>query len=119
MNMAVLRIITMEDVLEEIVGEIYDEHDEVIEYFKKQDDGTYLVNCDADIEDMFEYFDITPKEEYEFNTVSGWVIHVLDKIPTIGDSFAYLNLNVEVTDADEKTVNEIKVKIIEEEIEKD
>ena len=112
-------IITMEDVLEEIVGEIYDEHDEVIEYFKKQEDGTYLVNCDADIEDMFEYFNITPKEEYEFNTVSGWIIHVLDKIPTVGDSFTYLNLYVEVTDADEKTVNEIKVKIIEEETEKD
>lgn len=112
-------IITMEDVLEEIVGEIYDEHDEVIEYFKKQEDGTYLVNCDADIEDMFEYFNITPKEEYEFNTVSGWIIHVLDKIPTVGDNFTYLNLYVEVTDADEKTVNEIKVKIIEEETEKD
>lgn len=112
-------IITMEDVLEEIVGEIYDEHDEVIEYFKKQEDGTYLVNCDADIEDMFEYFNIAPKEEYEFNTVSGWIIHVLDKIPTVGDNFTYLNLYVEVTDADEKTVNEIKVKIIEEETEKD
>lgn len=108
-------IITMEDVLEEIVGEIYDEHDEVIEYFKKVNDDTYLVNCDADIEDMFEYFDITPDEEYEFNTVSGWVIHNLEKIPDKGDNFVYKNLNVTVTDADEKTVNEIKVQVLKEE----
>ncbi len=112
-------IITMEDVLEEIVGEIYDEHDEVIEYFKKLDDGTYLVNCDADIEDMFEYFGVTPKEEYEFNTVSGFVIYMLDKIPQVGDSFTYLNLEVTVSDGDEKTVNEVKVRIIEEEKEEE
>lgn len=102
-------IITMEDVLEEIVGEIYDEHDEVIEYFKKIAENTYLVNCDADIEDMFEYFDITFDEEYEFNTVAGWVIYSLDRIPSINDTFSYKNLDVTVVDADEKTVNEIKI----------
>ncbi len=105
-------IITMEDVLEEIVGEIYDEHDEVVEYFKKVDDKTYLVNCDADIEDMFEYFDINVTEEYDFNTVSGWVIHMMDKIPNIGESFEYKNLKVTISDSDEKTINEIKIEII-------
>jgi len=106
-------IITMEDVLEEIVGEIYDEHDEVIEFFKKIDDKTYIVNCDADIEDMFEYFDITSDEEYDFNTVSGFVIHNLDRIPLKGDNFTYKNLFVTVTNADEKSVNEVKITIIE------
>lgn len=105
-------IITMEDVLEEIVGEIYDEHDEVVEYFKKVDDKTYLVNCDADIEDMFEYFDINVTEEYDFNTVSGWVIHMMDKIPNIGESFEYKNFKVTISDSDEKTINEIKIEII-------
>ena len=105
-------IITMEDVLEEIVGEIYDEHDEVVEYFKKLDDKTYLVNCDADIEDMFEYFDINDTEEYDFNTVSGWVIHMMDKIPNIGESFEYKNFKVTISDSDEKTINEIKIEII-------
>ena len=109
----------MEDVLEEIVGEIYDEHDEIVEYFKKIDDTDYLVDCDADIEDMFEYFDITMEDEYDFNTVSGWVIHMMDKIPVKGDSFEYKNMTVTVTDADEKTVNEIRVVINDEKEEED
>ena len=108
-------IITMEDILEEIVGEIYDEHDEVVEYFKKLDDKHYLINCDADIEDMFEYFNISAEEDYDFNTVSGWVIHELDKIPVKGDNFTYKNFLVTVTNSDEKTVNEIKIEVLEEE----
>jgi CBS domain containing-hemolysin-like protein len=102
-------IITMEDILEELVGEIYDEHDEVIEYYKKLDDDTYLVKADVDYEDMFEHFGIEFDEEYEFNTTSAWVIDMLDKIPDVGDSFDFRNMHIEVTDADSKKVNEIKI----------
>lgn len=105
-------IITMEDILEELVGEIYDEHDEVVEYYKKIDDNTYLVKCDLDIEDFFEHFQIDNNEEYEFNTTSAWVIDMFDKIPCINDSFDYKNLHIEVTNADEKKVNEIKVSVL-------
>ena len=105
-------IITMEDILEELVGEIYDEHDEVIEYYKKVDENTYLVKCDLDIEDFFEHFQIDNNEEYEFNTTSAWVIDMFDKIPCINDSFDYKNLHIEVTNADEKKVNEIKVSVL-------
>ncbi|MBR4462277.1 MAG: HlyC/CorC family transporter [Erysipelotrichaceae bacterium] len=104
-------IITMEDILEELVGEIYDEHDEVIEYYKKIDDDTYLVKGDLDIDDFFEHFAIETDEDFEFNTTSAWVIDVLDKIPNIGDNFDYKNLHIEVTDADDKKVNVIKVTI--------
>lgn len=102
-------IITMEDILEELVGEIYDEHDEVIEYYKKLDDDAYLIKADLDIEDLFEHFEIDCNEEFEFNTTSAWVIDTLDKIPSIGDSFDFMNMHIEVTDADEKKVNEIKL----------
>jgi len=102
-------IITMEDILEELVGEIYDEHDEVIEYYKKIDDNTYLVKADVDYEDMFEHFGIEADEDYEFNTTSAWVIDMLDKIPVKGDSFDYKNMHIEVTDADSKKVNQIKI----------
>ena len=105
-------IITMEDILEELVGEIYDEHDEVIEYYKKIDDNTYLVKADLDIDDLFEHFAIENEEDFEFNTTSAWVIDTLDKIPSVGDNFDYKNLHVEVTDADSKKVNVIKVTIM-------
>ena len=108
-------IITMEDILEELVGEIYDEHDQVVEYYKKLDDDTYLVKADVDYDDMFEHFGIEIDEEYEFNTTSAWVIDVLDKIPTVGDSFDYKNMHIEVTDADSKKVNEIKITLKHEE----
>lgn len=104
-------IITMEDILEELVGEIYDEHDEVIEYYKKLDDNTYLVKAEVDYEDMFEHFGIEIDEDYEFNTTSAWVIDMLDKIPDKGDSFDFKNMHIEVTDADNKKVNEIKVSL--------
>ena len=112
-------IITMEDILEELVGEIYDEHDEVIEYYTKINDNQYLVKCDLDIEDFFEHFKIECHEEFEFNTTSAWVIDMFDKIPEIGDTFEFKNIKVEVTDADEKKVNEIKVTINQEQDEKD
>ncbi|MBP5280291.1 MAG: HlyC/CorC family transporter [Erysipelotrichaceae bacterium] len=102
-------IITMEDILEELVGEIYDEHDRVIEYYKKIDDNTYLVKADEDIDEMFEHFGLEVTEDYEFNTVSAWVIDNLDKIPVKGDSFDFRNMHIEVTDADSKKVNEIKI----------
>ena len=102
-------IITMEDILEELVGEIYDEHDEVIEYYKKIDDNTYLVKADVDYDDMFEHFGIELDEDYEFNTTSAWVIDMLDKIPVKGDSFDFKNMHIEVTDADSKKVNQIKI----------
>ncbi|MBR5341065.1 MAG: HlyC/CorC family transporter [Erysipelotrichaceae bacterium] len=102
-------IITMEDILEELVGEIYDEHDHVVEYYKKLDDNTYLVKADVDYEDMFEHFGIEIDEDYEFNTTSAWVIDMLDKIPSKGDNFDFKNMHIEVTDADSKKVNEVKI----------
>ncbi|MFV0380273.1 MAG: HlyC/CorC family transporter [Anaerorhabdus sp.] len=108
-------IITLEDILEELVGDIWDEHDTVVEYYKKISDTVYLVDCDADLEDTFEYFNIEPDEEYEMITVSGWVIHQFEYIPVEKDKFEYKNISVEVTKADSRKVIEIKVTILDEE----
>ena len=58
-------IVTMEDIMEELVGEIWDEHDEVVEEFRKQSDGSYLVACSADLDDLYDLFDMKPGQEYD------------------------------------------------------
>jgi len=107
-------IITLEDMLEELVGEIWDEHDEVIEYFTKIDEENYLISCNANLEEMFEYFDIDMKEEYEFTTVSAWVIHLFDKIPMVGDKIEYGRFQITVAESDGKTVQSIEIHLTEE-----
>ncbi len=102
-------IVTMEDILEELVGEIWDEHDEVIEEFTKTGENEYKVVCSADLDDMFEYFGLTG--EYDSTTVSGWVLEQLERIPSEGDSFDYENLTVTVTSTDSQRVLEIKVTV--------
>ena len=105
-------IITLEDILEELVGEIYDEHDQVKEYYKELDPNTYLIECDMDLDDMFEFFGLEDEEDYDFITVSGWVIHELERIPKVGESFTYKNLVVTVTQTDVRKVIEVKVSVI-------
>ena len=106
-------IITMEDILEELVGEIYDEHDEVREYWHQVDEKTYLVDGDCDLGEMFELFDMEDEDdEYDVNTVSGWVIQNMNRIPHEGDVFVADNLFVTIMDADEKLVKSIKVQLM-------
>ncbi|MEG1437063.1 MAG: hemolysin family protein [Oscillospiraceae bacterium] len=102
-------ILTMEDILEELVGEIWDEHDEVIKEFEKLEDNKYKIVCGTNLEDMFEFFNITG--ESDSTTVSGWVIEQLDKIPCEGDSFGYENLTVTVSKTDSRRVLEITVTV--------
>jgi len=102
-------IVTMEDIIEELVGEIYDEHDGVTtqEFVQKQD-GSYRVLCSANVDKMFEYFDIK-EEDMDVTTVNGWVVVELDKLPEVGDSFEYKNLFVTVTKADDKKALEVEI----------
>ena len=102
-------IITMEDILEELVGEIYDEHDEVVEFYKKINDYIYIVKGETNIEEFFEYFSINCEEEFEFNSLSAWIIHQFDRIPKVGNSFEYDGFKIIVTKCDGKVVDEVKV----------
>ena len=104
-------IVTMEDILEEIVGEIWDEQDEAIEDFVALGDNTYRVLCSAYIEDFFEFFSLEPDEDTEATTVNGWIIELIGSIPEKGFTFDYQNLTITVTDADNLMAHEITVKV--------
>ncbi|MEA4955057.1 MAG: hemolysin family protein [Pseudoflavonifractor sp.] len=101
---------TLEDIVEELVGEIWDEHDEVIEEFKKQPDGSYLISCNAALTDLYDLF--TLKGECEANTVSGWVMEQIGRVPEEGDRFQADGLDVTVTKVDHRRILEIKVVVL-------
>ena len=103
-------IITLEDILEELVGEIWDEHDNVIEEFQKINENEYKILCSANLDDFLEKFHID--DETDITTVGGWVIEKLGKIPVKGDSFEYENLHVTVSKCDSRHVLEIVVKVL-------
>ncbi len=100
-------LVTLEDILEELVGEIWDEHDEVIQEFVPLGEGLYKIMCGASIDKLFDLFHIT--EETEVSSVSGWVIEQMGHIPVEGESFSYENLVITVHKTDGKRVQEILV----------
>lgn len=104
-------IVTMEDILEELVGEIWDEHDEEISTIRKLDDGSYSVSCSASVEEFREKFRLAADEDTESTTVNGWLIEHLGDIPEAGSSFVYENLKITVTKVDEVMAHEIKVEV--------
>ena len=105
-------IATMEDILEELVGEIWDEYDEVVEEFKENEDGTVTVLCATQLDKMFEFFELQADEESESVSVGGWVLEQLGKIAEEGDEFDYENLHVRVTKVQERRVLEINVTVL-------
>ena len=113
-----LGIVTLEDILEELVGEIYDEHDEVVNYFKALGDGQFTVDGNTPLKDAFEFFSLDGEEDnFEASTFSGWVIEMLGEIPRVGAKLTYLNLEIEVLKATIKRVLLTKVTVKEPTIE--
>ena len=104
-------IVTIEDILEELVGEIWDEHDEVILDFTKISEHKYRVLSSANLEDFFENFMLRSdyKKYEDVQTVSGWVIEEIGNIPEVGDRFTYENLTITVSKTDYRRILEIEV----------
>lgn len=101
-------LITIEDLLEEIVGNIFDEYDDVILDYEKVDDNTYIVNGMLDIGDINDILDTQMPEE-EFDTVSGMVLSHSGKMPEVGDEVTIDNLYFRIEEVDDKRISKIRI----------
>ena len=104
-------LVTLEDILEELVGEIWDEHDEVLEEFQALEDGSYLISCSADLDDLFDRFSIRG-DLSDSASISGWVMEQLGQVPAEGDHFVYEHMDVTITKVDNRRVLEIRVALL-------
>ncbi|MBE6642489.1 MAG: HlyC/CorC family transporter [Ruminococcaceae bacterium] len=95
-------VVTIEDILEELVGEIWDESDEIVTELVKTGNNTYEVSGDMNIDDFFAEIEFEPKEfECEYSTVGGWAIEMLNADPHLGDNFKYSDLDEEALEDDD------------------
>ena len=102
-------VVSMEDIIEELVGEIWDELDEAIEPIKEITEDKYRVLSTVSLDEFFDFFEIDIDEESDSTTVNGWVNERAESIPEVGFSFDYANLSITVTKADDIMSHEIEV----------
>ena len=115
-----LGVVTMEDIIEEIVGEIWDEQDEAVQPIMEIGENTYRVLSGVSIDEFFEFFELDKNEEIQSTTVNGWLTEHFGSIPEVDSEFSYERLTLRVTEADGQKTNELLVTVLpEEELDKE
>ncbi|MBR2880390.1 MAG: HlyC/CorC family transporter [Oscillospiraceae bacterium] len=106
-----LGIVTVEDIIEELVGEIWDEDDEVIETMVENSDGSFSFLADVDIEDAFSFMDYEDPDDFDFEhkLLGEWAYEQFDLIPSQGDSFEYNGLNVTVEEIENRRILKLRI----------
>lgn len=104
-------LVTMEDILEQLVGEIWDEQDVATEDIVSVDEHTWRVRSAISIDEFFEFFELDTNEDIVSTTVNGWLTEVCGNIPEVGYSFSYENLTITVTKADGVMTHEVLVAV--------
>ena len=112
-------IVTMEDILEEIVGDIFDEDDEIEEEFIEKGHGVYIVDGTMNIDDFFELIEYDEEVETDYTTVGGFCQDILDRFAKKGDEFDFAHYHFKVLEADEFTVEKLRVEDMEYEEDED
>jgi CBS domain containing-hemolysin-like protein len=102
-------LVTLEDLLEELVGEIGDEHDEVPPDVYRERDGTVVVSGKFPVEKLEEMFQVEVPEE-DFETISGLIFSILGRIPMTGEVVKYKNLNLEILEADKRRIYRVRIR---------
>ena len=105
-------IVTIEDILEEVVGEIYDEYDKEETFFVRIGKNKYLVKARMELDELNENLKVhLPKDDYE--TVAGFLLKHMQRIPRVGESFQFDNLTFVITQADQRSIKEVSITISE------
>lgn len=102
-------LITMEDILEEIVGEIWDEHDEKVSIMNQIDENTFQISADFALDDFCELMNV-PVPDSSYHSLGGWVVERIEKIPSVGEEIHYHHLTISIEKVDDKRIRQLIVK---------
>lgn len=102
-------ILTLEDIIEEIIGEVMDEHDSEEKMIVKQEDGSISVNARLDAEELEDYLDLELPEG-KFESVGGFIISLLGRVPAVGERLTYRNIEIVVEAANNRKIERVKIR---------